>query len=216
MSKIRQARAVLCRDKLLDAAASLVPRRGAGELTLDAVAERAGVSKGGLLYHFPSKDALIQAMIARMVDTFDSELQAQIAKEPEGPGRITRAIVKVGFDHPKEMLQKDERLRRALLAAVSSKPSLLEPVRVNFRRWRIELEKDGLPKGVSLLALAVMDGVCFWKMFQLHDPSASDITALKEILNSLAAKPEKRPTRKNASAALDAPRRKAKGRATHL
>ena len=47
MLKARQSRAVLCRDRLLDAAASLVPRRGAGELTLDAVAERAGVSKGG-------------------------------------------------------------------------------------------------------------------------------------------------------------------------
>ena len=187
MLKTRQARAVLCRDKLLDAAASLVPRRGAGELTLDAVAERAGVSKGGLLYHFPSKDALIQAMIARMVDAFNSELHAQIAMEPPGPGRITRAIVKVGFDHPKEMLQKDERLRRALLAAVSSKPSLLEPVRTNFKRWRIELEKDGLPKGVSLLALAVMDGVCFWKMFQMHDPSVADIASLKAILHSLAA-----------------------------
>ena len=186
MLKARQARAVLCRDKLLDAAASLVPRRGAGELTLDAVAERAGVSKGGLLYHFPSKDALIQAMIARMVDAFNSELHAQIAKEPAGAGRITRAIVKVGFDHPKEMLQKDERLRRALLAAVSSKPSLLEPVRTNFKRWRIELEKDGLPKGVSLLALAVMDGVCFWKMFQMHDPSVADIASLKRILNTLA------------------------------
>lgn len=197
MSKVRQSRAVLCRDRLLDAAASLVPRRGAGELTLDAVAERAGVSKGGLLYHFPSKDALIQAMIARMVDAFNSELHGQIAKEPMGPGRITRAIVKVGFDHPKEMLQKDERLRRALLAAVSSKPSLLEPVRTNFKRWRNELENDGLPKGVSLLALAVMDGVCFWKMFQMHDPSAADIASLKAILNGLAAAPDvARPARR--------------------
>ena len=187
MAKIRQARAVLCRDRLLDAAASLVPRRGAGELTLDAVAERAGVSKGGLLYHFPSKDALIQAMIARMVEGFNFELHAAIAKEPAGPGRITRAMIKVGFDHPKGVLQKDEKLRRALLAAVSSKPSLLEPVRTNVRNWIAVLEKDGLPKGCSLLALAVMDGVCFWKMFQMHEPSAADIAGLKKILNGLAA-----------------------------
>ncbi len=187
MSKPRQGRAILCRDRLLDAAASLVPRRGAGELTLDAVAERAGVSKGGLLYHFPSKDALIQAMIARMVDAFNFELHAQIAKEPAGPGRITRAIIKVGFDHPKGILQKDERLRRALLAAVSSKPALLEPVRENVRRWIAALDKDGLPKGYSLLALAVMDGVCFWKMFQMHTPSAADIASLKKILNELAS-----------------------------
>jgi AcrR family transcriptional regulator len=186
MSKIRQSRAMMCRDRLLDAAAALVPRRGAGELTLDAVAERAGVSKGGLLYHFPSKDALIQAMIARMVEAFNLDLHAAIAKEPPGPGRVTRAMIKVGFDHPKGVLQKDERLRRALLAAVSSKPSLLEPVRANVRRWIAELEHDGLPAGHSLLVIAVMDGVCFWQMFQLHSPSTANITSLKRILNSLA------------------------------
>ena len=38
---------------------------GAVHLTLDAVAERAGVSKGGLLYHFPSKESLLQAMVDR-------------------------------------------------------------------------------------------------------------------------------------------------------
>lgn len=187
MVKVRQARAVLCRDRLLDAAATLVPRRGSGELTLDAVAKHAGVSKGGLLYHFPSKDALIQAMIARMVEAFNAEVLAAVAKEPAGPGRLTRAIIKVGFDHPKGMIQKDERLRRALLAAVSNKPSLLEPVRANVRKWITELESDGLPKGYSLLALAVMDGVCFWKMFQMHNPSTADIAGLKNILNSLAA-----------------------------
>ena len=187
MSKPRQSRALLCRDRLLDAAAALVPRRGAGELTLDAVAERAGVSKGGLLYHFPSKDALIQAMIARMVEAFNFEVQAAVAKEPAGPGRLTRAMIKVGFDHPKGMIQKDERLRRALLAAVASKPSLLEPVRANVRKWLAALEEDGLPAGVSLLVIAVMDGVCFWKMFQLHSPSVANISTLKKILNELAS-----------------------------
>ena len=42
-------------------------KTGAGKLTLDAVAERAGLSKGGLLYNFPTKDALLQAMIQRMM-----------------------------------------------------------------------------------------------------------------------------------------------------
>ena len=40
------------RKRLLDAAAAVVRRDGAGALTLDAVAAEAGVSKGGLLYHF--------------------------------------------------------------------------------------------------------------------------------------------------------------------
>ena len=52
-------------ERLLDAAERLVSEVGAGHLTLEAVARAAGVSKGGLLYHFPSKEALLQAMIDR-------------------------------------------------------------------------------------------------------------------------------------------------------
>ena len=40
------------REKILDAAAELVAEIGAGRLTLDAVAEKAGLSKGGLLYDY--------------------------------------------------------------------------------------------------------------------------------------------------------------------
>ncbi|MGO1278571.1 MAG: TetR/AcrR family transcriptional regulator, partial [Cellulosimicrobium funkei] len=46
------------RAKVLRAFASLLVEQGERAATLEAVAERAGVSKGGLLYHFGSKDAL--------------------------------------------------------------------------------------------------------------------------------------------------------------
>ncbi|MCL4694718.1 MAG: TetR/AcrR family transcriptional regulator, partial [Candidatus Hydrogenedentes bacterium] len=51
-----------CNDLLLDSAEAVVVEGGPSRLTLDAVAEKAGVSKGGLLYHFPTKDALVEAM----------------------------------------------------------------------------------------------------------------------------------------------------------
>ena len=53
------------RDQLLDAAERVVRRDGVARLTLDAVAAEAGTSKGGLLYHFASRDALITAMVGR-------------------------------------------------------------------------------------------------------------------------------------------------------
>ena len=45
------------RDRILEAAERVVAEVGAARLTLDVVAQAAGVSKGGLLYHFPSKRA---------------------------------------------------------------------------------------------------------------------------------------------------------------
>lgn len=51
------------RDAILKVACRLVRTMGASHLTLDAVAREAGISKGGLLYHYPTKDALIQAAL---------------------------------------------------------------------------------------------------------------------------------------------------------
>jgi AcrR family transcriptional regulator len=60
-------------DRILDAAADVITARGISAFTLDAVAQAAGVSKGGLLYHFSSKDSLISGlqrrMASRLVDT---------------------------------------------------------------------------------------------------------------------------------------------------
>src|SRR5205809_615370 len=50
--------------KLLDAAEAVVVRQGIANLTLDAVAAEAGMSKGGLLHHFPTKDRLVEALVA--------------------------------------------------------------------------------------------------------------------------------------------------------
>ncbi|MFD0884645.1 TetR/AcrR family transcriptional regulator, partial [Streptosporangium algeriense] len=62
------------KDRLLDAAAEVLLTEGAGSLTLEAVARRAGVSKGGLFYHFPTKQALVAGMVERLVGAFDAAL----------------------------------------------------------------------------------------------------------------------------------------------
>lgn len=62
------------RESVLDAAEAVVLADGAAHLTLDAVAERAGLSKGGLLYHFPTKELLLQAMVDRHMHRIDQSL----------------------------------------------------------------------------------------------------------------------------------------------
>jgi AcrR family transcriptional regulator len=54
------------RDRILDAYETLLIEAGPGAATLDAVAAAAQVSKGGLLYHFASKDALAAGLLARL------------------------------------------------------------------------------------------------------------------------------------------------------
>ncbi|BAS14019.1 hypothetical protein AHiyo8_23220 [Arthrobacter sp. Hiyo8] len=56
----------IARDAVLDAFEALLIEVGERAATLDAVAKRAGVSKGGLLYHFPNKEAMISSLLERM------------------------------------------------------------------------------------------------------------------------------------------------------
>ncbi|MFT4135229.1 TetR/AcrR family transcriptional regulator [Microbacterium sp.] len=77
------SRPPLAREKVLDAFESLLCDGGARAATMDATARAAGVSKGGLLYHFASKDALESALVERMVAIARADLEAMRA-EPAG------------------------------------------------------------------------------------------------------------------------------------
>jgi AcrR family transcriptional regulator len=81
------------RNQVLDAAAELVAEVGAKRLTLDAVAARAGISKGGLLYNFPNKEALLQAMVQRFIEEQEERECRALGMLPEGPNRVLRAVI---------------------------------------------------------------------------------------------------------------------------
>jgi AcrR family transcriptional regulator len=84
------------RHQLLDVAARLCIENGLHALTLDAVAKEAGVSKGGLLHHFPSKQALLEALSNACLEDFEGRLGEQLEKD-KGPaqGRFARAYLQV-------------------------------------------------------------------------------------------------------------------------
>jgi AcrR family transcriptional regulator len=77
------ARKPVAREAVLDAFESLLIEEGERAATLDAVARRAGVSKGGLLYHFPNKEAMVSVLLERLDRLLAADLAA-MAAAPEG------------------------------------------------------------------------------------------------------------------------------------
>jgi AcrR family transcriptional regulator len=71
------------RESVLDAFETLLREGGERGATMEATARAAGVSKGGLLYHFGSKDALESGLIERLVRLADEDIAAMSAA-PEG------------------------------------------------------------------------------------------------------------------------------------
>jgi AcrR family transcriptional regulator len=72
------------RDKVLDAFESILIGQGERAATLEAVAAEAGVSKGGLLYHFGSKQALMEGLLGRLEALVEQDVAAMRAAE-DGP-----------------------------------------------------------------------------------------------------------------------------------
>jgi AcrR family transcriptional regulator len=72
------------RRRVLDAAAQVALRDGPGAVTIDSVVAESGMSRGGVLYHFPSKDALLQALVDQDLDAVRelTELDGQARERP--------------------------------------------------------------------------------------------------------------------------------------
>lgn len=156
-------------DQLLDAAETVVLRDGIGKLTLDAVADAAGVSKGGLMYHFPSKDKLVEALVIRIVGMWRRDHLEAIEAAPPGPGRVPRGFLSMCLNKPDDWKDTIKRTSMVLLAALVSNPQLVQPLRDVYVEIHAKIQQDGLAPGYGEAVLAALDGMWFSWIFGLQD-----------------------------------------------
>ncbi|MFB2550118.1 TetR/AcrR family transcriptional regulator [Ensifer soli] len=171
------------RRKLLAAAADLCAVEGPAALTLDAVSKAVGVSKGGLLHHFPGRDALIDALFEDLVGRFDTAIEAAIAADPVAEGRFTRAYVACSLDLG---LSAEGEGWRGLTAAILGVPSL----RARWHDWvAAKAERFGATDGAPRHQLArfAADGVWLADLLGSHDLDAATRAAIRVELAALAA-----------------------------
>ncbi|MGE5646342.1 MAG: TetR/AcrR family transcriptional regulator [Acidobacteriota bacterium] len=154
------------KDRILDAAERVVLRDGAAHLTLDAVAAEASMSKGGLLYHYPSKDELIRCMIARLQEMFESEMDRLAGLDPQPAGRRIRAYLNASQKpEVSEFTVRTSQISAALLAAVSVNPSLLEPLHERTRVLREAFHADGIDPVTAEIVRLATDGLWISSLF---------------------------------------------------
>jgi AcrR family transcriptional regulator len=152
------------RDRILDAAEQLVAAAGASNLTLDAVAQTAGVSKGGLLYHYPSKEALLVAMLERHCEEIDArcELARSALPSDDGPTHLKSLVL--------GMLRSNAvraELGAALLAAAANNPSLLDPIRQRYAETVARLAAHPCSFPRAAIVLLAVDGLMMGEVWRL-------------------------------------------------
>ena len=195
------------REAMLDAAQDVVLEGGAGKLTLDAVARRAGVSKGGVMYNFPTKEALLKAMVERLVEHNRHAHASVTASLPDRPGRSLKAYVLNSV----RALDVDDRVSGALLAALNTDRNLLAPVAEYFNGRFAKLAADVPFERAALVYLAT-EGLWAQELLQLSPFSARQ----RERIVRLLARVAERGLEEEASAPAAAPannKRKSKAKA---
>ncbi|MEU9605611.1 TetR/AcrR family transcriptional regulator [Streptomyces sp. NPDC048057] len=172
------------RDRILDAVEKLLVKGGVDAVRLDAAAAEAGVSKGGLLHHFPSKLALVQGVVRRLVDRFEAVLPGPDAP----PGAFTRAWLDASIPllAPAEEGAPPSAVPVALLAAAGG-PEVLDVLRERYLHWQERLDADGLPPGVSSLVRMAVDGWWTARLLGLAPPQGVDHHRLRALVDDLIA-----------------------------
>jgi AcrR family transcriptional regulator len=174
------------RTRILDAAEAIVRRAGVAALTLEAAAREAGVSKGGLLYHFASKEALLSGLLQRLAGFVAADFEASVALQPPGPGRVARAMLGWALGLPQaEMEERCDRAAAVFLAAFHHDPALLDPMRRVIARMREAVAADGLPPGHGMAIMAAGDGLFMARVFGLYRLDQAEREAVHAALARL-------------------------------
>ncbi len=148
------SRPPLAREKVLDAFERILIDEGERAATMDATARSAGVSKGGLLYHFGTKDALETALMQRLRDLVDADVAA-IEAAPDGP---------VSYFLRSSVMHNDP-LDRALLAtsrlAQGGNVTASDALRRVREEWTAVLRPHVRDETALDLVMLVSDGLYF-------------------------------------------------------
>jgi AcrR family transcriptional regulator len=86
------------RARLLEATVDCLVERGFSHTSTTLVSERAGVSRGAQLHHFPTKNDLVVAAVEHLTDVRGADLAAAAERLPTGERR-TRAVLQMLADH---------------------------------------------------------------------------------------------------------------------
>lgn len=175
------ARPISSRRKIISAAAELAGEVGPANLSLEAIAARAGLSKGGLLYNFPSKAKLLEAIVQQYVDDFEAALETARC-ELSGSNPTARAFLTLFY----RKLDSAEPPPSGILAALGEGLNFLQPVRTHSRTLLDRLVADGMPQADAVLVFAAVEGMRSMRLFQVDVMTDEERQALRERLFAIA------------------------------
>jgi len=154
-----KARRANSRDRILAAAADVAREAGPGSLSLEAVASRAGVSKGGLLYNFPTKAKLMQGLVENYLEEFEQAFEARIAEA--GQESALSSYVRLSADECGE----PQPSASWIFSAIAEDPDFLTPIKAFKRQLFERLKAETGDLGSLLVCFLAIEGLRSMNLF---------------------------------------------------
>ena len=167
------------RDRILDAFAQLLIDQGERAATLDAVAAAAHLSKGGLLYHFGSKDALVEGLLARL-DRLVADDVEQIRAAPAG---AVDYLIRTSMS---EGTVLDQSIGAAVRLAQGAHPLANTALASTRRQWLSVIEEAVGDPDVAEAIMLVSDGLYYESTLASPGQPAVDGTSTTRLDRLLA------------------------------
>lgn len=152
------------RERILDELETLLIDEGAGVLTMDRVAEAAGLSKGGLIYHFPTKEALLAGFQERVAKVGDRGAARMLA-DPAG------AVEYYIFSAAPPASDLDRTILAAPRLSGAEHPEIRELMHDMTRKWVRVMSHVTGHEALARLMLLIGDGV-YYQAIASGDPFA--------------------------------------------
>lgn len=145
-------------DLIFFAVRDLIHEGGLAAVTLSAVCRRAGVSKGGLMHHYSTKDALVKAFIERSSDECLTSVHERLASLPRGNGKRVKAYVDLMLKDPAMCSPTESRDAASVMIALMQGHSA-SAAEDYYARLSKELKGDGISPALLELIIATVDGL---------------------------------------------------------
>ncbi len=167
---------------ILDAAEALLRRSDARTLTIDAVAAEACLSKGGVLHHYASKDALIAALAARRVGLIRDGITALLAEQPPGPAALPLAAVA----HARQVYAEECGFPDALLVASAENPAAVAGFRAFLADLLEQMAALGCRPGAGEALIFSILGLMLTRSLGFHRLDGAEAGRLFDALEAQA------------------------------
>jgi AcrR family transcriptional regulator len=169
------------RARIRVAAAKVIERDGAGHLTLEKVAAEADLSKGGLLYHYPSKDALLQGLLDHLLENRAGLADDLGSAEGVNHAALLNGLIDADFDLPKE----ERIMAQGLIAASAENADLLAPAKQHVEALFDQLGTSKATAATARTILLASQGLQFLELLGLLSLSTNERNEIRQHLKSL-------------------------------